>query len=102
MSREIIVPPKVDLQIAEIDLWWRTNREKAPGLFEEELAVAFETISATPRAGRRYPSPLHPDARRLVLRATRFHLYYVEDENKIVLLSIWGAIRGAGPDLSNI
>jgi hypothetical protein len=42
VNYRIVVPPKVELQIAEIDLWWRSNREKAPDLFEQELAQHFK------------------------------------------------------------
>ena len=101
MTLELIVPPKVELQIAEIDLWWRTHREKSPELFAEELSAAFQTISTTPRVGRRCRSSSHPSTRRLLLRATRFHVYYVEDVEVIVILSVWSAVRGFGPDLDS-
>lgn len=99
MVKPVRTTPRVDAQILTIDSWWREHREKAPDLFEQELGLAFRTISAAPGAGRRYP---HPDAdvRRIVLRATRHHVYYVEREDYILVVAVWGAVKGTGPDLS--
>jgi plasmid stabilization system protein ParE len=101
MSKPVVTTPVADIQILEIDTWWRENREKAPDLFEDELALAFQTIGAVPEAGKRYP---HSDAdvRRLLLRTTRHHVYYVEREDKIVVVAVWGAVKGAMPDLGGV
>jgi hypothetical protein len=57
MSKPVRTTPLADLHILELDAWWRENREKAPDLFDQELALAFRTIAAAPAAGRRYPHP---------------------------------------------
>jgi hypothetical protein len=46
MDKPVVTTPKADLQILEIDAWWRENRDKAPDLFEEELALALRMIAA--------------------------------------------------------
>jgi hypothetical protein len=51
VSRPVRTSALADLQILEIDGWWRQNRDKAPDLFEQELALAFKTISLAPDAG---------------------------------------------------
>ncbi len=33
--------------------WWLANRDKAPYLFDEELADALELINKSPNAGQR-------------------------------------------------
>ncbi len=59
----------------------------------------MRTISAAPGAGKRYP---HPDAevRRVLMRTTRKHVYYVERDDHVLVVAVWGAVKGTGPDLS--
>jgi hypothetical protein len=66
-------------------------------MFAEELDAALDTISTFPNAGGLY----HPrlGIRRLLLRATRHHVYYVIDDFGILILAVWGAVRGRPPDL---
>lgn len=101
MSKRVATTPLADLHILALDSWWRQNREKAPDLFEQELAIAFRTISAAPAAGKRYP---HPGAlvRRIVMRATRNHVYYVEREDHVLVVAVWGAVKRSGPDLTGL
>lgn len=100
MTKRVFTTPQADGQIAEIDAWWRQNREKAPNLFEEELALAFTMIADSPGAGRRYAG--HRDVRRILLRSTRNHLYYVERDDGIIIVAVWGAVKGTGPNLSGV
>ena len=80
-----------------IDSWWRENREKAPDLFEG-TALAFRTIAAAPGVGKRYPHA-RAKVRRILLRSTRNHVYSVEEEERVLVVAIWGAVKGTGPDL---
>ena len=101
MAKPLRTTPLVEWQILELDAWWRENREKAPDLFEQELALAFRTIASAPGAGRRYR---HPDAdvRRVVMRATRHHVYYIERDDHVLIVAVWGAVKGSGPDLTHL
>lgn len=99
MKKSIATTPLADLQILEIDAWWRENRDKAPDLFEEELALAFRILESAPGAGRKYPHP-SGRVRRLLLRSTRNHVYYVERDDCVLVVAVWGAVKGAGPDLT--
>lgn len=68
--------PEADAQIRTIDTWWRTNRPAAPDLFAEELANCFVLLEWAPKIGRPYSR--HPSVqglRRVLLRATRYHVY---------------------------
>ncbi len=97
------ITPEADAQIAEIDRWWQENRAAAPGLFLDELAVAFDLIERLPGAGRRHRAGGVPGLRRLLLRASRYHVYYAPvDERTIAVLAVWSAVRGSGPDLRAI
>ena len=99
MSRTVVVAGPAERQIRAIDSWWRANRTASPELFAQELAEAFSTIALAPEAGRRYPHPEVKGVRRMPLRATRNHIYYVASEESVLVLAVWGAVKGAGPDL---
>jgi plasmid stabilization system protein ParE len=88
-----------EVQIATVDGWWRTNRAKAPDLFLDELADAFALIEAAPELGRPWTSSEVPGVRRVVMRATRYHVYYRIDGDDVVVLAVWSAVRGRGPRL---
>lgn len=95
------VPHAVD-QLLAADDWWRANREKAPDLFATELNEAIDLLRRTPDAGAAYRNEQLPDARRFLLRRTRFHLYYVVRGDVLVIVAVWSAIRGHGPELSEL
>jgi hypothetical protein len=36
------------------------------------------------------------------MRATRNHVYYVANKESVLVLAIWGAVKGLGPDLGTL
>jgi plasmid stabilization system protein ParE len=102
MSLPVVVSPEAEEHIDAIDGWWRANRPAAPHLFIEELADAVAALEFAPEVGRRYPHPEVKGVRRLLLRATRHHVYYVSTTDAVVILAIWGSVKGSGPDLTSI
>ena len=96
MSKPVRTTPQADLLILELDLWWREHRDRAPDLFEQELAVAFRTIGTAPLAGKRYPHPEVVGVRRVLLRTTRNHVYYVVREDHVLVVAVWGRPRTRG------
>ena len=99
MTARIVVAPEAEDQVRAIDSWWQRERPAAPGLFAEELAASFVLLSNAPLAGRRYPHPTVSEVRRVLLRSTRYHVYYRLHENDVVILAVWSGVRGSGPDL---
>jgi len=99
MTVRVVVTPEAEEHIGIIDTWWRGERPAAPGLFAEELAAAFALLSDAPLAGRRYRHATVPEVRRLLLRSTRYHVYYRPHESDVVILAVWSAVRGSGPEL---
>lgn len=102
MSRPVRTTPQADLHILETDHWWRRHRDLAPELFEQELALAFKTLAAAPLIGKQVPHPDVEGLRRVLLRATRTHVYYVARDDHVLVVAVWSAVRGAGPDLSDL
>jgi plasmid stabilization system protein ParE len=98
----VLVSREAETQIGAIHAWWLFNRPHSPDLFAQELAAAFDTIANAPELGRRYPHPEVEGVRRVALRATRNHVYYVFDQDAVVVLAVWSAVRGSGPDLRSL
>ena len=88
-------------QILEASAWWKANRPKAPEAFREEIARAFELVSAQPYIGARAENVKLADVRRIHISRIRYDLYYrVKAPPKIVeILAFWHASRGVGPEL---
>ena len=102
MPRQVIVAPQAETQIRAIDAWWRRNRKDSPRLFVQELAAAFSTLEVAPEAGSRYPHPEVKGVRRIHMPATRHHVYYLAAIEGVVVLAVWGSVKGRGPALPNI
>lgn len=99
MSLPVRTTPEADAQIREIDSWWRKNRPSAPDLFLHELNESFEFIAGAPRMGRLYRQSPVGQTRRLLLRESRYHIYYVATADEVSVLALWHANRGVGPPL---
>jgi len=102
MTRPVLVAAPAQAQIEVIDAWWRANRPASPELFVQELANALSTLGLAPDAGHRYHHPEVKGVRRVPLRSTRNHIYYVTTDEAVLVLAVWGAVKGAGPDLGGL
>jgi plasmid stabilization system protein ParE len=98
----VVVSPEAEAQIRAVDDWWREHRTAAPGLFAQEAAETIATLQFMPHAGRRFSHPTVPGVRRFLLRATRYHLYYVASGDVLVVVAVWSQVRGTGPDLTGL
>lgn len=94
MLPDPIITPEAQEQIEQIDGWWQEHRRAAPDLFVQELASTLQTIRTLFYAGRRVPHRVVQDLRRVVMRATRYHVYYVVAAERIFVLAVWSALRG--------
>ena len=99
MSLPVATTPEADIQIRVIDDWWRENRPASPDLFLEELSVAFEVIGRAPAIGRLYRRSPVPGTRRVLLKTTRYHVYYVANDRQVLVLALCHGRRGTGPPL---
>jgi plasmid stabilization system protein ParE len=99
VSLPVRTTPAADAHILEIDSWWRRNRHASPNLFLDELAASFDIIGHAPNIGRLYRQSPAPDTRRVLLKGTRYHVYYVPLADEVRVLAVWHARRGVGPPL---
>ena len=100
MAGRVLLTPEAREQARIVDAWWKEHRPHAPSLFEEEPSIALTTLAGAPTAGRPYANPRVSQVRRLLLRATRHHVYYRIEEDAVIVLAMWSAVRGSGPDLT--
>ena len=92
--------PRALAEAKRIKAWWRRNRPAAPELFDQELAAALDRIAQAPGLGRLYEEgDLDVPVRRVLLPKTLNHVYYTEDGQGVVVLSVWGALHEGGPKL---
>jgi plasmid stabilization system protein ParE len=94
------VAPGAREQVRAIGLWWLTHRDKAPTLFEDELARALTLLAEAPQIGACVRSR-RAEVRRLLLRASGFHVYYAVDHRAelVEVLAVWHGARLRGPRL---
>jgi plasmid stabilization system protein ParE len=95
--RQVVTTPEADEDARRIDQWWIHNRSAAPNLFLEELADALALLEMEAGVGVRQPNRAIPGLRRYLLRATRYHLYFVHSDDAVVIVGIWGATRRTTP-----
>jgi len=80
--------------------WWREHRPAARMLFDEELAEALKQIRTNPGLGQLYRVVRGRQQRRVLMPKTKHHVYYRrETAERIMVLSVWSAVRGRGPRL---
>ena len=85
----------VDVEIAVALL----GGASAPLLFEHELKKYIALLRGHPSLGRAYPHPEVPGILRVLMPATKFHIYYAHkvDEDAIEVIAVWSAVRGRDP-----
>jgi plasmid stabilization system protein ParE len=86
---------------AAIDLWWTINRRAAPDLFRQELEEVVTLVASSPTLGRAADTndDDFPGVRRVLMRRTRYHVYYRVVGEVLEVLAIWHGARGEGPML---
>jgi plasmid stabilization system protein ParE len=84
--------------VSAIDSWWREHRPAAPNLFTDELDRALLQLSETSSVGVMYRAG-DKSVRRLLLRRTHYHVYFVREADRVCVLAVWSAFRGSGPSL---
>jgi hypothetical protein len=91
-QRRVVTTPEADEDARRIDQWWLRNRRAAPNLFLEELADALALLGMEAGVGVRFAHRAIPGLRRYLLRSTRYHLYFVHND-ELVVMSTKGALE---------
>lgn len=86
-------------EIEAVDEWWWANRTTSPDLFASELDAMISAVALMPTLGVPARAERATGVRRVLLRQTRYHVYYRVRDEALEVLAVWHAARGAGPGL---
>ncbi len=89
MSRRLIVRPKAEEEMADAFDWYE---DLVPGLGSDFLLCVDAIFSAILRAPQQYPR-VYKMARRALTRRFPFQVIFVEDDERVVVLSVFHAKR---------
>jgi plasmid stabilization system protein ParE len=75
--------------------WWRESRPAAPDLLEQELRSVLALVAAAPMLGAVARDNRIKDVRRVLLRRTRYHVYYRVQvaAGRLEVLALWHTSR---------
>jgi hypothetical protein len=90
-QRRIVTTPEADEGARRIDQWWVRNRGAASNLFIEELAHAIALLGMEAGIGVRCVHRAIPGLR----------LYFVYNDDLVVIVGIWGATRRTTPGFAD-
>jgi plasmid stabilization system protein ParE len=88
----VLFEPRAAEEAETVARWWRTHRDAAE-LFETELLQALELVRTMPSLGTPAPDESLAGVRRVLLRRTRYHVYYRVIGDELRVLAIWHAVR---------
>ena len=75
--------------------WWRERRPAAPDLLEQELRNVLALVASAPTLGAVARDARVKGVRRVLLRKTRYHVYYRVDAAgaQLEVLGVWHTSR---------
>lgn len=97
--REVVFVASALRDVEDVASWWEANRPDAPGLVSLEIREAAERLArgASTLPVFRQVGPLA--VRRLHLPRTHRHFYFCVSAERVVVLAVWGSVRGLLPRL---
>jgi plasmid stabilization system protein ParE len=97
----VVLVASAEEQLHEIAEWWMEHREASPSLVMDEFERCVSLLESSPDAGARFHRSRVPGVRRLVMRRTKHHVYYLHDESNVVvyIIAVWGALKLGVPVL---
>ena len=92
---------EAEAQLRARRIWWRANRDKAPDLFDRELAEAIDRLGGSAGTLPIFVRRAGHVVRRYLLPKTRCHLYLevTETPGEVVVLAAGGSQQKRPPRL---
>lgn len=97
--RRVLIAPDAEAQLTVIRAWWTANRPLAPELFDREFDAAVMAIGEAPYSLPIYRREDGADVRRILLRKTRYAVYFCVEPDHVLIVAVWHTARGSGPPL---
>jgi len=89
MTRRLIVRPEAEAEMTEAFDWYE---DRFPGLGAEFLLCVDATFNTIMRNPQRFP-PVYRMIRRALTRRFPYEVFFVEDDERIVILSVFHVKR---------
>ena len=89
MSRRLIVRPEAEAEMAGAFDWYE---DRSPGLGSEFLLCVDAVLSSIQRNPQQFPR-VHRIVRRALTRRFPYEVFFVEDDDRVVVLSVFHAKR---------
>jgi toxin ParE1/3/4 len=89
MSRRLIVRTEAEAEMADAFDWYE---DRVPGLGSEFLLCVDAVLSAIQRTSQQYPR-IYKSARRALSRRFPYEIIFGEDDERVVVLSVFHAKR---------
>ncbi len=89
MIHQIIVRPEAEAEMIDAFDWYE---DQVPGLGSDFLLCLDAVFSTIARLPQQYPR-VHKVVRRALTRRFPYEVFFVEDGNRIVILSVFHATR---------
>ena len=85
--------------LVEAETWWRENHGDAPEALADEIAAALAKLEHDAPVAPVFGKAAGLIVRRTHLPRTRRHLYFTIEADRVVILAVWGSVRGVRPRL---
>jgi hypothetical protein len=97
---KVVVSKRGARSVRRIDAYWKLHADQ-PSIFALEMVEALDLLSTTRSPGSPFPTKLRPTLKRLLLRKSYCHVYFIFDERRqmIEIVQVWDARRGTPPRL---
>lgn len=89
MSRRLIVRPEAEAEMADAFDWYE---DRVPGLGSAFLLCVDAVFSSIVRSPQQYPR-VHKSIRRALIRRFPYSVFFVDDDERVVVLSVFHAKR---------
>ena len=89
MSRRLIIRPEAEAEMTGAFDWYE---DRLPGLGSEFLLCVEAVFNAILRAPQQFPH-VHKIVRRALTRRFPYEVFFVEDDERVVILSVFHAKR---------
>jgi len=85
--------------VEDVASWWETNRPDAVGAVTEDVRGAATRLAQDAAILPLFRRIGTDSIRRLHLPRTHRHVYFYIDGDEVIVLAVWGAVRGILPRL---
>ena len=89
MTLEVRLRPEAEQDLAEAAAWYEQQRQGLGHEFLDEVLMTLASVSATPL---RYPTA-HRSIRRALIRRFPFGVFFLVEDNSIVVLAVMHGSR---------